>query len=216
MAEARGQISTLTCGQFMWRKVGRTCRLNSWVMNAPKTMNLLDPEYESMMAFYRKRQEELTQLADAFAVPTLGKEVRNELAKLIGRENVPLLESIARCGCYGDTQEMLRARNALAEEMKRHGHLPKRGKRTAPGLKEMVEDLTPVLRYFGLPFSSSGSGSLVIALSFIGDGMGVTGDPRNELRRLERLNKDSKKLELLAIREAVKKGLASLKISPPS
>ncbi|PQA78928.1 hypothetical protein [Rhodoferax sp. TS-BS-61-7] len=179
-------------------------------------MNPFGPEEKTVMAFYRNRQAQFTQLADELQVPMLGLQVHKELAHLIGQDNVSLLESIARIGCYGDTKEMSRARTALAAEMKKHGHLPQRGKRTGAGLKEMVEDLTPVLRYFGVPPSLSETGPLVTALRFICEGMGVPGDPRNELRKLERLAKSSATLDGQAIREAVKNGLASLKISPPS
>ncbi len=175
-------------------------------------MSWLDPEFDSVISFYCERQQHFAELADQLGVPTLGPEVRNELAALVGTENVPLLETIARIGCYGDTVEMERARKALAKEMKKHGHFPKRGKRTAPGLMEMVEDLTPVLLYFGVPPSLSESSPLVTALRYIGEGMGVPGDPRKELRKLERLDAKISKLQMEAIREAVRNGLNNLKI----
>ena len=164
------------------------------------------------MAFYRERQPQLTRIANELQVQALGPEVRKELAALVGTENVPLLETIARIGCYGDTYEMERARKALAKEINKHGHLPKRGKRTALGLMEMVEDLTPVLLYFGVPPSLGESSPLVTALRYIGEGMGVPGDPRNELRKLERMDAKTSKLQMEAIREAVKNGLKNLKI----
>lgn len=200
-------------------------------------MTWLSPERECVMAFYREKQTEITKNADALSRPVFDRETRIDLGKLIGRENVSLVEAIARFGNYGDSKEMLRARNDLAKEMKKHGHFPKSGKRTGAGLKEMVEDLTPVLRYFGLPLATGEFSKLVTALQIIGDGMGVPGDPRNELRKLRRLAKETKapdrhaRREAIekglsefrsldpnlrqAIRDAVKKGLSALRISPP-
>lgn len=175
-------------------------------------MHQLKQEPLSLISFYRDRQAELTHLADDLGIPTLGREVRNELANIVGRDNVELLETVARIGAYGDTKEMQRARKALATELKKAGYPQRPGKRTAPGLQEMVEDLTPVLLYFGVPLSLSESAPLVTALRYIGEGLGVPGDPRNELRKLQRLQKAMQAERMESLREAVKKGLAHLKI----
>jgi hypothetical protein len=62
-------------------------------------MNPSHPESETVMAFYRERQPQLTRIANELQVQALGPEVREELAALVGTENVPLLETIARIGC---------------------------------------------------------------------------------------------------------------------
>lgn len=178
-------------------------------------MNPLNPEGEEVIAFYRERQAELWELADEFGVPTLGPEIRRDLGEIVGAENVQLVETIARFGSYGDSAEMSRARNALSKELKRQGFPTKPGKRTAPGLQELVEDLTPVLRYFGIPLSLSEHSPLVNALRHLAEGMDVPGDPRNELRKLRRIDEELTKAQVQAIRAGVKNGLASLKVTTP-
>lgn len=81
-----------------------------------------------------------------------------------------------------------------------------RGKRTAPGLLELVARLTPLLLHFGLPFAKSERSRLVNALRMIAAEVGVSGDPRDELRRLDRL----KKIQERRAREAIYEALEAL------
>jgi len=74
----------------------------------------------------------------------------------------------------------------------------------------MVADLTPVLLYFGVPLKSSEGSDLLIALELIAKEVSVEGDPRNEIRRLSKINRKinyEKKLGRASLAETFEKAI---------
>lgn len=75
----------------------------------------------------------------------------------------------------------------------------------------MVEDVTPLLLYFGVPMATGEGSKLVSLLRGIASEFSVRGDPRDELRRLKRLMTKQENATKIAITAAVARGLEPLR-----
>jgi hypothetical protein len=166
-------------------------------------MDEIRPASAEVVDFYLSRMEECGQIADACQVPQFSKGLRQGLSALsLGDDAIRLIESVTRIQNFGDTDEVAASRKAVSRILKARGvRLPK-GKRTSPGLKEMVDMLVPLFLYFGLPLASSERSDIVEALRMIAGEIGVPGDPRDRVRRLIRIGRrqqeDTRKLVLKA------------------
>lgn len=177
-------------------------------------MTELDPESEEVMSYYKQEAAKYGLLADALGTPRFSSYTFDEMGKLIGTDAVFLVEAVTRLGNYRDTKNIADMRKAVSKLSKKSEAKLGRGKRTAPGLLEMVADLAPILLYFGLPLASSERSRLVVALRMIAEEVGVTGDPRDEIRRLHKIKRTTEELTKKAVFEAVARGLSSLFITP--
>lgn len=109
------------------------------------------------------------------------------MKKLVGAEITGLIEAVVRLENFRDTLAIAKTRAAVSALLKNDGKTLPRGKRTAPGLKEMVRAVTPLLFYAGLSLASSERSKLIRALRTIADELDLKGDPRDEIRRLIRV-----------------------------
>lgn len=153
-------------------------------------MNKLKPESPELLAYYWQHIEEHGRIADGCRIPRFSDQLRNDLFLLFGDTDVVrLLEVVTRMGNFSDTADLADMRKTVSRLLKAKGIRLARGKRTAPGLQKMVARLAPLLLHFGLPLATSERSRLVIVLRLIADEIGVRGDPRDELRRLTRLQR---------------------------
>jgi len=153
----------------------------------------LEPESPELMAHYRANIEQHGRIADGCGIPRFSKDLRRDLcAFLPDVESVQLVEAVTRIGDFGNSADIAHMRKAVSRLLKKRKVKMPRGKRTAPGLKEFVARVAPVLLYFGLPLATGGRSKLVRALQMIATELDLPGDPRDELRRL-RKSSDSRK-----------------------
>jgi len=146
----------------------------------------LSPADEESMQFYRCNADSWARLADDASVRRFSEFTRNELRVMIGSEGAYLVEVLARIKNYSDEVNLHSLDRAVSRRLRTKGLALPKGKRTRPGIRGIVGDLTRVLLYFGIPMASSERSKLVIALRAIADEIGIRGDPRDELRRLLR------------------------------
>ena len=203
---------------------------------------VIEPERHEMVTWYSGRFDKIGRIADECQIPRFSDSLRCELFELLNsREAVQVLEVATRLGNFGNVPEQAAMRKAVSRELKKRGVKAQRGKRTACGLLELVETLSPLFLYFGLPLRTSERSRLVEGLRMIAAEIGVKGDPRDELRRLFRKfqqatiprstrqairKSDSRdrlqdvwaqipEAQRKTIRETVAKGLESLKLHNP-
>lgn len=164
----------------------------------------------AVMRWYMANRAEHSVLCDALRIPRFDASTRTELRGLLGSDSaVDRIEQVARLGNYGNTNEIEIMRRSLSRALKKAGRPGPRGKRTRPGLSEMVADLVPALLFFGLPMASSERSKIVRVLRIIAEHFGIDGDPRDTLRALRKVNKKATDATIAAILEAVRRGLSS-------
>lgn len=110
------------------------------------------------------------------------------------------------------SHESMRGPGAVREPVKklliRRGiHLP-RGKRPDPNLETLVSRITPALMYAGIPLATGDNSKLVVILREIAEKLGVKGDPREELRRVLRLEKRLSARAIVELSEAFARGVS--------
>lgn len=177
----------------------------------------LEPASETMMTYYRERVIEFGRIADALAAgklvkPRFSSYCMDELAKLTGSQGAArLIEARAWIGNYSDEKDLDSMRKAVSKLLSADGVKLKRGKRTKVGVLEMVADIAPILLYYGLPCASSERSKLVTALRLIAEEFGLTGDPRDELRRLTKTERVSERDVFEAVYAAMVEGMSHLR-----
>lgn len=148
----------------------------------------LDSESPEMMAHYRAKLEIHRDIAASCGIPEFSRDLRRDLAVFLpNKEDLQLVEVVTRLGDFGNTDDLVSMRKEVSRLLKKRGVRLPRGKRTAPGLREFVECVAPVLLALGLPLATGGRSKLVRALQMIAIELDLSGDPRDELRRLKRL-----------------------------
>lgn len=148
----------------------------------------LEPESLELMTYYRANLDRHREIADRCCIPAFSEDLRRDLAVFLpDGEAVRLLEVVTRIGNFSDTQDLASIRRAVSLLHRARGAKMPRGKRTAPGLRELVERLAPVLLFYGVPLATGGRSKLVRALQMIAWELGLSGDPRDELRRLRKI-----------------------------
>lgn len=179
-------------------------------------MFALDPEREEIVAYCMDHLSEFGEVADSLRIPKFSFDCINELAEMLGGQAAAqLVESVTRLGNYGDSEDHARQRAAVSNQLKAKGVSLPRGKRTRSGMSELVGDIAPILIYYGLAPATNERSRLVNALRIIAEEIPLDGDPRDELRRAKREDAIRLEQQRAAIREAVAKGLQSLKIITP-
>ncbi len=106
------------------------------------------------------------------------------------KEYVALVEAASTIGGFGDGKDHAEMRLAVSKRLKKKGIKLPRGKRTNPGLEKLVGCLVPVLLYCEVPLASGERSHMVVALRLIAEELQVPGDPRDELRRLLRIERE--------------------------
>ncbi|MDD2948044.1 MAG: hypothetical protein PHV80_04285 [Rugosibacter sp.] len=142
------------------------------------------------MDFYRSNIQECNDIADGYAIPKFSALYRRDLAKYgFDPQAVDLLEAVTRVGNFNNTARYQAERKNRARLLfTTNGEKQRRGKRTRPGMLEFVAELTPKLLFYGVPFKTGGRSRLVTVLQIIASEIGLDGDPRDELRRLKKLD----------------------------
>ncbi len=175
-------------------------------------MEELEPVSPELLTYYWQHIEEHGRIADGCHIPSFSRELRRDLFALLQNSDaVRLIEVVTRIGNFGDLVGLASLRKAVARRLKAKGVKMPRGKRTAPGLLELVAELTPLLLHFGLPLATSDRSRVVKGLRMIAEEVGVSGDPRDELRRLnkaERIREQQAKASNQRAYEAVMEAAA--------
>jgi len=171
----------------------------------------LEPESPVLIAYYRDHLEQHNGIADACGIPRFSKYLLRDLAQFVpDREALRLVEVVTRMGDFGNTEELISMRRAVSRQLKSRGVKTPRGKRTAPGLREFVERVAPVLLFLGLPLATGGRSKLVLALQLIASELDLRGDPRDELRRLRKLKIEREQRQRLLLKTVVAQALRQL------
>ena len=184
-------------------------------------------------------------------VPQFSQTYREELLTIVGTNAaIQLLESASAIWGIRHKADLIDMRKRVQRLQKKSGVRLSPGKRTHPELEELeelVEWIAPLLLYLGLPLRCGETSKIVVALRLVGDALDVRGDPRDELRKQRRLQRQyHQNVKLFAdpplardlpiegpetdlrtawkgmpaetreeIQSAVRRGLASLRITPP-
>ena len=154
-------------------------------------MNSLKPASLEAVELYRVNLSECSMAANALSIQRFSPELMNKLSTFLGNtDNAKLIEVAARVGNYCDETAHADMSKAVKKLLNNKGVKLPRGKRTNPALEELVNDLTPLLLFFGVPLASGESSRLVLCLRCIGDELGMRGDPRDTLRRKIKIQRE--------------------------
>lgn len=123
-------------------------------------------------------------------VPQFSQTYREELLTIVGTNAaIQLLETASAIAGIRHKADLIDMRKRVQRLRKNSGERLSPGKRTRPELEELVEWITPLLLYLGLPLRCGETSKIVLALRLVGDALDVRGDPRDELRKLMRLER---------------------------
>lgn len=180
-------------------------------------MRELESVGPELLAFYQANAAKYVQISLALGRTRFPQLVRNELLKYLPDAGaVDLVEAVFLIGDYGNLKEMKRQAEALARLRKKDGQVVPSGKRPNRNVSPLVEDMTPLLLHFGVPFAKSERSHLVLLLRLLSEQAELRSDPREQLRRLDAQKKKLEAEQWKAIREAVASGLKHLKINEPA
>jgi hypothetical protein len=172
-------------------------------------MQELKPVWTGLLAWHIENLESRRQIADSCRIPVFPNALRRRLLDLLRDDlSCDLIEVAARIGNFGDAREIRAHRSAVAKLLRKNGARRPRGRRSTYGLPELVAELTPFLLRFGVPLGVGEGSPLVKILREIAKEMGVSGDPRDELRRLKRTQKKTVESAKEALGEALARGLS--------
>lgn len=174
-------------------------------------MTYLRKESLEIVAHYRARKAEYSRLADALRIPRFSNDLLSHLSRVLGStDNARLVEAVSRLGNYSDGADHADMRKAVSKLLRKDGEKLPRGKRAKPELEALVENLTPLLLFFGLRLASSERSPLVVVLRLIADEFDVSGDPRDMLRSRIKADRILQQEVRKKIIEAVRRGLSPL------
>lgn len=172
------------------------------------------PESNEMLTFYRQQIAEQyhERIADPLGVPRFSPPLLKEIAERLNNpEAAEILHIAVRIGNFGDRKEHERLRRDVNKLMKNDGYTSPVGKRVTPGLDEFVDCVVPLLLHYGVKFSTSEASRMVDLLDLMAKEIGLTADPRNELRRRRRQHLETQAGLEVAILAAVRRGLEPLR-----
>ncbi|WP_101102040.1 hypothetical protein [Macromonas bipunctata] len=172
------------------------------------------PESHEMVAFYRQQIAEQfhERIADPLGVPRFSPLLMAEIAKkLKNPEAAEILHVAVRMGNFGNRKEHELQRRDVKKLMDKAGHTSTVGKRVTPGLDEFVDCVVPLLLHYGVKFSTSETSRMVNLLDLMAKEIGLTADPRNELRRRRREQLEINARLVTTIKAAVWRGLEPLR-----
>lgn len=157
-------------------------------------MPFLSPISDDVLALYdRSLDEGFEYLLDRLSVPRLSRILLKDLEKMLGsREGAKMVAFAVRFHQLHDEREHVEMRSTVLRLLKKDGVRLTRGKRTHPRLQELVEMIAPLLVYYGLPLSVAERSRLVRALQWIAIECDIPGDPRDELKRLRRIDRENR------------------------
>jgi hypothetical protein len=177
-------------------------------------MREIEPETAPRISFYIEHVEEFGRISDALLFPRFSTYCLDELRRILKKnEAAELIEAVVRMGNYTDDIELSSRRKAVSELLRvNHGIRPKVGKRPRTGVVALVSQIAPILLYYGLLFRTNELSPLVAALRIIAEEIGLRGDPRDELRRLKKVDFINARAVRSACFSAFAEGLKPTKI----
>ena len=170
----------------------------------------LNPASDALMTHYRLNQNEHDWIAGVLAIARFSPSTMGELKRMIGENEAILVESISRVGNFADVKDLADLKQAVSSLLLERGTRLRPGKRPNMGLEKLVSSLAPVFIYFGMPSASSERSRLVTALRLVADEMNISGDPRDEVRRLLKLKSKYAKFAEVVVCHAIANGLNPL------
>lgn len=110
---------------------------------------------------------------------------RRDLVRLLGNaQQVELIEAMCEIRQFTDRSHHLDSRRAVLRLLRRDGISLGRGKQADPAMRAFVESVAPMLVAFGCPLRSGEDSRLVRLLRLVAwSCLGMSGDPRDEVRR---------------------------------
>lgn len=150
----------------------------------------LEPTSNDVWALCWEGAPEWHKISDVLRVPTFPPVTRHEIMRVTrcSPEQLSVLEAVVRLADYGDIREHDARHVERRRILRRWGVQLPRGKRPGRRLQALVENMTPILLRIGVPLAFSERSRLVHALRLIAELYSIDGDPRDELRRLRRLD----------------------------
>lgn len=145
--------------------------------------------------------------------PVFSVRLSADLEKLLGcRKSVELVEITCFVHQHWDSESHAEMNASVIALLHERGESMPRGKRTKPDLALLVGDLVPLLLALGVPLASGANSKMVRVLDEVHAGLGMRGDPRNELRRLIRQDRLIRQNTLKAIRGVLERTAAKLRV----
>ena len=175
----------------------------------------LEPESAKQIAFYRENIAEFGRISDVLSRPGFTKYCIDELTRIIGNDEATgLIQAVVRMRNYTDQNALILSNLAVSKLLRdNYGIRLPRGKRPRPGMVKLVSQITPILLYYGLPCRTSESSRLVLALQSIASEINLEGDPRDELRRLKKIQTRQTNATKASVYGAIARGLMPKKLT---
>lgn len=150
----------------------------------------LRPICPELLAFYTSKADEMTLWADSLGVPAFSPILRKELGEMVRNPDaLCLIEAVTRHSRFNDAEDLVSMRRAVSKRLRARRLKESKGKRANHGLVKLVATLMPLMLFYGIPLATGERSRLVTVLRMIADEVGVVGDPRDELRRLCKLDR---------------------------
>lgn len=175
------------------------------------------PDSPAQMDQLRQFSELPTTCDYLRASPLFGPVMRADLVQMLGgnHDAAWLIEVQCWIGSYHDASACRQLDRDVWRRLARDGVRRPRGKRTRPELVDMVRDLVGLLQALGVPLKREKgapmSATILKVLEVVHAELQMDGDPRNEYRRLLRLEREraeAKKLAAEIYRDAFRRGLS--------
>jgi len=165
--------------------------------------------------FSKEQEKHLRCWIEERGLSTFTNQVRAELAKLLRNlEAVELIEAACAIGDFTNREDHMDMHRAVLKLLRKRGVSLGRGKKASPVMVAFVETVVPIAIAFGVPLRSGENSRMNRVLSVVlHAGLGMEGDPRDELRRQIRWKRTADANAKRAILEAVARGLRGL--APP-
>lgn len=154
-------------------------------------LSALQPLSEEAEDHLQECASSLQKTFEVLQIPSFDKTDREALQKIVKTpEAVLLIETAARLGNHGNVAEYQSQRVEILSQLRKRGRSLGRGKKTAWHLESFVEEMAPIFIRFGCAVSYAENSQLVRGLRIVAVAMGIDQDPRNEVRRLIRQDKE--------------------------
>jgi hypothetical protein len=177
-------------------------------------MRELKPDNAEQIAFYREHIAEFGRLADELYPRSSEFSIHELSAILKNNEAAEIIRAVVRMGNYTDHNALILFNMEVSKLLRvNHGIRLPRGKRPRPGMVKLVSQITPILLFYGLPCRTSESSRLVLALQCIASEINLEGDPRDELRRLKKIQTRQTNDLKASIYGAIARGLIPKKLT---
>lgn len=172
-------------------------------------MSFLKPIDDDGINLYRRMlRADMERVLDVLGHKKPSAGLLRELEKELGSKDAASMVAFAiRFEALEDEVEHAELRTNVHRLLRKSGRNLPPGKRNNPRMEVLVKKITPLLLYYGMPLARGEFSRLVQILRQIADEFNVPGDPRDQLRRIWRMQVHSQQAAKKAFFEAVVKGL---------